>query len=1340
MRSGWSFGLVQRFTYRRWRARESALALLVIAGSLTSALAAGPAAARTLTLEQRVKAQQAIVQVYYRHQLANRQSFEDAVPRAVLESQVRTYLEESVALERYWKTEVTDAMLQREVDRMGRGTRMPERLAELYAALDNDPFLIKECLARPILVDRLVRSFYALDPALHAAEKARAEELRRQLTSGKLSPSKAMPERTESDAADDRRRPPLVAVGQVSELREDRDAFTFSVLLGKTATSSHVANYVVKKVSWDTWWPTVRAGLPSDPVMAAASNAGTGRPPIAQFPCVAGDAWDNGILDDVPVPRSGATSVWTGSVMIVWGGYHNGFHSYEQLSLDSGSRYDPATDTWASTSTSGAPSPRLEHTAVWTGTTMVIWGGRSGSFVNTGAQYDPLTDSWKPTSTAGAPIPRSLHTAVWTGSKMVVWGGTGYPTQPGPTGGQYDPVADSWTPTSTVSAPSGRTGHTAVWTGSRMIVWGGQYDQTGGRYDPVADSWTPTSIVGASEARYGHSAVWSGSQMIIWGGYVLGGDSNAGARYDPTSDTWTPTSTAGAPSGREGHTAVWTGNKMIVWGGAPGGGRYDPATDSWLPVSTTGAVGGSNGAVWTGSQMILWGSLSSQSGGRYDPATNFWTPTSIGTAPGPSIASALWSGSEMIVLGEDPSPGSRYDLAADSWKAMSTVGAPSNGVMVWTGSEVLVWPGKRYDPLTDTWSTTSMVGAPPLTGQSAVWSGSEMIVWGGGSGTINSGGRYNPSIDSWTPVSSAGAPTPRSDHSMIWDGAEMIVWGGLVSSGSSSVAVNTGGRYNPATDTWTATTTVGAPDPRHLHSTVWTGHEMIVHGGTIPPDFGRLEIIGTGGRYDPQTDSWRPISPFWGRGSHTAVWTGQEMVVWGGHGDETLFDSGGRYNPISDSWVSTATLGAPTPREGHVAVWTGTMMIVYGGAPGGGRYVLDTTTDDDGDGYSRCQGDCNDSNPAIHPGATETCNGIDDNCDGRVDEGFVIKTFHPDADGDGYGWPGSALYTCAPPPAGWVEQGGDCNDADPAIHPGATELCNGIDDNCDGLIDEAPECGDSDGDFIPNFRDNCPTVYNPSQLDADGDHVGDACDNCPTVANPSQLDTDHDGYGDACDCNPADPNVHPGAAEVCNGLDDNCNGLVDEDALGVDTDGDGIHNACDNCPSVPNSSQQDTDADQLGDACDNCPTAYNPSQSDVDGDRVGDACDNCLSDYNPAQSDFDHDGEGDICDLDDGLIYILGTDDKDWIEWQQENGPSAFNVYTGDLFVLRGSGIYTQAPGSNALVSRTCQVTDPFSFDSIVLQSGDVEFSLVTGVTGGVEGSLGTNSAGATRPNTNPCP
>ncbi|HEU5179176.1 MAG TPA: hypothetical protein VFW45_00165, partial [Candidatus Polarisedimenticolia bacterium] len=112
-----------------------------------------------MTLQDRLRAQEAIERVYYAHQIGATRSFEEAVPQLVLEKKVRTYLQQGAALEEIWKTPVTSEMLRAETDRMIHQSRMPDRLRELFAALDNDPFLIEECLARPALVQRLVSNF-----------------------------------------------------------------------------------------------------------------------------------------------------------------------------------------------------------------------------------------------------------------------------------------------------------------------------------------------------------------------------------------------------------------------------------------------------------------------------------------------------------------------------------------------------------------------------------------------------------------------------------------------------------------------------------------------------------------------------------------------------------------------------------------------------------------------------------------------------------------------------------------------------------------------------------------------------------------------------------------------------------------------------------------------------------------------------------------------------------------------------------------------------------------------------------------------------------------------------
>ena len=157
----------------------------------------------------------------------------------------------------------------------------------------------------------------------------------------------------------------------------------------------------------------------------------------------------------------------------------------------------------------------------------------------------------------------------------------------------------------------------------------------------------------------------------------------------------------------------------------------------------------------------------------------------------------------------------------------------------------------------------------------------------------------------------------------------MIVWGG----NATNMFLNTGGRYNPSTDSWTATSTTNAPGRRRLHTAVWTGSKMIVWGG-----WNISTYYGTGGKYNPGSDSWTatdttgaPVA----RAGNTAIWTGSNMIVWGGGDNHNLLNSGGRYYPDVNSWVATSTTNAPSSRSSHIAVWHGNEMVVWGGYGGG---------------------------------------------------------------------------------------------------------------------------------------------------------------------------------------------------------------------------------------------------------------------------------------------------------------------------------------------------------------------------------------------------------------------
>ncbi len=190
------------------------------------------------------------------------------------------------------------------------------------------------------------------------------------------------------------------------------------------------------------------------------------------------------------------------------------------------------------------------------------------------------------------------------------------------------------------------------------------------------------------------------------------------------------------------------------------------------------------------------------------------------------------------------------------------------------------------------------------------------------------------------------------------------------------------------------------------------------------------------------------------------------------------------------------------------------------------------TFDGDGDGYTSigsCGGfanDCDDGNAAINPGATEACNAIDDDCNGVVDDGLPLNMFYADNDSDGYGDAGTSTQVClSTPPSGFVTDDTDCDDHNSAIHPGATEACNGLDDDCDTSVDE---------DLPLN------TYY----ADADGDGYGD-------LLAPHEVCNDAAPFGyttDDTDCDDGNGAVNPGGTEVCNDLiDQDCDTLIDCD-------------------------------------------------------------------------------------------------------------------------------------------------------------------------------------------------
>ena len=348
----------------------------------------------------------------------------------------------------------------------------------------------------------------------------------------------------------------------------------------------------------------------------------------------------------------------------------------------------------------------------------------------------------------------------------------------------------------------------------------------------------------------------------------------------------------------------------------------------------------------------------------------------------------------------------------------------------------------------------------------------------------------------------------------------------------------------------------------------------------------------------------------------------------------------------------------------------------------------------DADGYAVADGDCNDHNPNVHPGAAEACDFLDNDCDEEVDEGNQ-KLWYIDLDQDGYGDPETEVESCAEV-AGYIPTGRDCNDDDPSISPAQEELCDGIDQDCDAQVDEGvtqsywadvdedgygdPEvevaacalpagyadndfdCDDSDVEVRPNATDICNEVdddcdgeldEDPDLLwypDDDGDGFGaegdpvaacsapsgyaegvEDCDDEDAGLNPDTVwfeDVDQDGFGgaevslesceeptgyvlDGDDCDDAVPAVNPDADELCNSIDDDCDGDIDEDDaldaetwyLDADGDGYGVDTTTTAACTQP-SGYAAVDGD-----CDESDGSVNPGAEEVCGDNDDDDCD-----------------------------------------------------------------------------------------------------------------------------------
>jgi hypothetical protein len=379
----------------------------------------------------------------------------------------------------------------------------------------------------------------------------------------------------------------------------------------------------------------------------SASNCGScGNVCGAGRTCSGGECTPKWVATAAPggfAARAKAASAFIPSTssVFIWGGQGAGG------ALDSGALYNLGSNAWSAVpTTASTPSARVLATAVWTGQVVVVWGG--GDVANTadyatGAVYDPETGVWTPMATAGAPSARRAPYAVYTGSRVLFWGGFNFAGLPTQGAHLYDPVLNEWNAASTGSQPSATLHATVGWSGARFFVFGGLAAKSlfdFHVYEPAGDDWT--KLPNGSSERHGAFGGWDGSYFVAWGGRKEGGGSpqewSDGRRYNPAGG-WSTLSPAPASMTarhvlhrQSGWSARISGGNLLLIGGVDAAGTivkngaiYNSTTNTWstVPAWPSGedrrfAIG-----VWAGSELVLWGGLNgsapSASGERFRP-------------------------------------------------------------------------------------------------------------------------------------------------------------------------------------------------------------------------------------------------------------------------------------------------------------------------------------------------------------------------------------------------------------------------------------------------------------------------------------------------------------------------------------------------------------------------------------------------------------------------------------------------------------------------------------------------------------------------------------------------
>jgi hypothetical protein len=719
----------------------------------------------------------------------------------------------------------------------------------------------------------------------------------------------------------------------------------------------------------------------------------------------------------------------------------------------------------------------------------VLFGGY-GSNGYLGDTWDWDGNLWVQRSSGAGPAARSAHAMAYDAARgrTVLFGGAG---SSGYLLDTWEWNGTAWVNVTPAIQPPARAYHAMVYDAlrQRVVLFGG-YGPTGALADTWewnGSTWTQRSPVTSPPARDSHAMAYDGTRgrVVLFGGY--GSSGPLADTWEWNGSTWTDRTTATRPPARYAHALAHHGGsgRTVLFGGYGAAGYLG---DMWE---------------WSGSSWVQ--SPAAVPSARYAPAI-------------------VYDGARqrLVLFGGLGSAG----YLADTWEW--------DGVVWWTGGAWVMrqpptvppprWsPAMAYDAARDRVVMFGGYSPPSLLADTWEWVGDTWV-------------ERTPS-----PLLSV-SPAPRWVHAMTYDSARerVVLFGGVSASGKLADTWEWDG------SSWVQRAIGTGPGARAYHKMAYDSARgrVVLFGGF---DSLGLELADT---WEWDGSTWTQRAPATSpppRSGYAIAYDSarRRVVLFGGYGLADTWEWDG------NSWVQRAT-GGPSARYRHEMVYDSARrrVVLFGGAGTGGVAFNDTWEWDGGTWVERAVATrpparwypamaydigrartvllggrtaspppLSDTWELLSCGGNELCNGVDDGNDGCFPPDEI------DQDGDGY-------VGCAP----WIGSnpnvlgGGDCDDLEVTVHPGALEICDGLDNDCVG--------------------------GSPGETDADGDSFR-LCSG---------------------ECDDARADIFPGAPESCNAIDDDCDGVADE-GLGEDADGDGHPDPCDNCPATPNREQADGDGE-----------------------------------------------------------------------------------------------------------------------------------------------------------------